>query len=196
MKGKEIKLEIPFPTHQVLLHSCCAPCSSAIVEFLLNQEITPTLYYCNPNIFPREEYEHRREECFRFARLWNIPMVEEEYNHEEWLYDVAGLEQEPERGKRCLQCFKMRLLHSFRYASLHNFRVVTTTLSSSRWKDFAQIQEAGHFAQQHYPNVLFWEYNWKKGGLSERRNFLLKRYAFYNQFYCGCEFSFREKKGV
>ena len=90
----------------VLLHSCCAPCSAAIVEWMLAQDIRPTLYYFNPNIFPQEEYEIRKSECSRYAQKLGLEIIDGDYDHTAWLSDVAGLEDEPERGKRCLQCLK------------------------------------------------------------------------------------------
>ena len=103
-----------------------------------------------------------------------------------------GLENEPERGGRCLQCFKMRLRDTARYAHENGFTVITTTLASSRWKSLEQINQAGHYAVEPYPDVTWWEQNWRKGGLSERRIAIIKEYNFYNQRYCGCEFSMRK----
>ena len=93
---------------------------------------------------------------------------------------------------RCLRCFKMRLRDTARYAHEHGFTVITTTLASSRWKSLDQINEAGHYAVEPYPDVVWWEQNWRKGGLSERRIAIIKEYNFYNQQYCGCEFSMRK----
>ena len=107
---------------------------------------------------------------------------------------MAGMEQEPERGGRCLRCFKSRLLETARYAHEHGFSVITTTLASSRWKSLEQINEAGRYAMTHYPDVTYWEQNWRKGGLSERRIAIIKEYNFYNQQYCGCEFSMRKEE--
>ena len=89
---------------------------------------------------------------------------------------MQGLEHEPERGSRCLKCFTLRLTETARYASEHGFSVFTTTLASSRWKSLEQINEAGCRAAALYPGTLFWEQNWRKGGLQERRNQLLKEY--------------------
>ena len=86
----------------------------------------------------------------------------------------------------------MRLLETARYAHERGISVITTTLASSRWKRLEQINEAGHYAVSHYPDVTWWEQNWRKGGLSERRIAIIKEYDFYNQRYCGCEFSMRE----
>ncbi len=175
----------------MLLHTCCAPCSSAIVECLVKHGITPTIYYFNPNIYPREEYDIRKNECSRYAKSLGLEIVDADYDHEAWLHEMKGLENEPERGGRCLNCFKMRLLKTAQYALEHDFKVITTTLASSRWKSLEQIEEAGRFAESQVPGVTFWAQNWRKGGLSERRLQIIKEYGFYNQLYCGCEFSMR-----
>jgi predicted adenine nucleotide alpha hydrolase (AANH) superfamily ATPase len=99
------------------------------------------------------------------------------------------MELEPERGARCLQCFKLRLTTTALYAAENGFNDFATTLTSSRWKNFEQIKEAGLFAASLFPGLTFRAQNWRKGGLSERRNELVKKYGFYNQSYCGCEFS-------
>lgn len=176
---------------RVLLHTCCAPCSGAIVEWMLANSWQPTIYYCNPNIFPFEEYLKRRDECIRYAQSLGIELVEDPYNHELWKIAVKGLEKEPERGFRCLECFKLRLLRSARYAAEHGFDILTTTLMSSRWKSLEQINEAGRWAVSQVDGVEWWDRNWRKGGLQQRRQEIIKEQNFYNQTYCGCEFSLR-----
>ena len=188
---KPFVIEAPGGATKVLLHTCCAPCSSAIIECLMKHGITPTIYYCNPNIYPLEEYEIRKNECSRYAKSLGLEIVDEDYDHERWLQEMKGLEHEPERGSRCLKCFKYRLLRTAQYAQEHGFAVITTTLASSRWKSLEQIEEAGRFAESQVPDVTFWAQNWRKGGLSERRIQIIKEYGFYNQQYCGCEFSMR-----
>jgi len=174
---------------KLLLHTCCAPCSAAIIEYLLAQEIRPVLYYFNPNIYPQAEYEKRKNECSRYAQSLGLEIIDGDYDHEEWLRAVAGLENEPERGKRCLSCFKMRLLAAAHITAEKGLDTFATTLGSSRWKDLKQIAEAGHWAASQFPEIQFWEKNWRKEGLSERRRILLQEKGFYNQTYCGCEFS-------
>ena len=98
MKKREEKLVAPGGADRVLLHTCCAPCSSAIIEALMNNGITPVIYYCNPNIFPQEEYEIRKNECTRYAQSLGLEIVDADYDHENWLEAVRGLEAEPERG--------------------------------------------------------------------------------------------------
>lgn len=189
-----LKIETPNGDKRVLLHACCAPCSSAIIECMLANDIRPTLYFCNPNIYPLQEYVVRKEEAIRFATSQGLDFVDADYNHNDWLQAMKGLESELERGGRCAKCFLLRLTETARYAAENGFSLFTTTLASSRWKNLEQINEAGRLAASHYPGILFWEQNWRKGGLQERRNQLLREYAFYNQQYCGCEFSFRNQQ--
>ncbi|MBQ6751464.1 MAG: epoxyqueuosine reductase QueH [Bacteroidaceae bacterium] len=188
MKKKNC-IEIPEGLHEVLLHACCAPCSSAIVEWMLQNDIRPTIFYYNPNIYPREEYEIRKNESKRHAESLSLRWLDGDYDHEAWLAQIRGLEQEPERGNRCLQCFRLRLTATALQAKALGITHFTTTLASSRWKSLDQITQAGLSAQAAVPSTLFWAQNWRKGGLQDRRNQLLKDYSFYNQQYCGCEFS-------
>ena len=143
---KKFQIEVPEGVDKVLLHTCCAPCSSAIIECLMQHGITPVIYYCNPNIYPLEEYNIRKEECTRYAQSLGLEIVDADYNHEEWLCHVKGMENEPERGGRCLKCFKLRLLRTAEYARSRGIKVITTTLASSRWKSLDQINEAGQWA--------------------------------------------------
>lgn len=180
---------------KILLHSCCAPCSAAILEWMLQNGYEPVIFFYNPNIYPLEEYLHRKNEIVRYAAETGVSIVDSDgerqwgASHEEWRSCVCHLAAEPERGARCLLCFKIRLAATARYASEHGISRFTTTLASSRWKDINQVFEAGRYAAALYPEVTFWDKNWRKGGLYERRNQLAKQ--FYNQQYCGCEFSFR-----
>jgi predicted adenine nucleotide alpha hydrolase (AANH) superfamily ATPase len=198
---KKNVIKAPMGETTVLLHTCCAPCSSAIIEALLHSGITPVIYYCNPNIYPFEEYEIRKRECTRYAQSLGLEIVDADYDHDNWLAQMEGLEDEPERGGRCLKCFKMRLLRTAQYARERGIKVITTTLASSRWKSLDQINEAGRWACSNVSSAmtqdavpltpLWWEQNWRKGGLQERRLQIIKEYDFYNQLYCGCEFSMR-----
>lgn len=173
----------------VLLHACCAPCSSAIVEWMLANDWQPTIYYFNPNIFPLEEYEIRKAESKRHAESLSITWIDDDWDHEGWLSCVRGLEGEPERGNRCLRCFELRLTAAAKKAVELGINTFATTLASSRWKRLDQIEVAGRAAEAAVPGARFWAQNWRKGGLQERRNQLLRQYNFYNQRYCGCEFS-------
>lgn len=212
MKQKNT-IQAPMGETTVLLHTCCAPCSSAIIEAMVKNGITPVIYYCNPNIYPQEEYDIRKNECTRYAESLGLEIIDADYDHDNWLAQMQGLENEPERGGRCLKCFKLRLLRTAQYAAERGIKVITTTLASSRWKSLEQINEAGQWAcsklydpahilmqpeqgQNTIPpaNIVhWWDQNWRKGGLQERRLQIIKEYDFYNQLYCGCEFSMRKE---
>ena len=211
MKKKNC-IQIPEGLHEVLLHACCAPCSSAIVEWMLQHDIRPTIFYFNPNIYPREEYDIRKNESKRHADSLGIQWIDGDYDHEAWLRQVQGLEHEPERGTRCLQCFRIRLTATALQAQALGIPYFATTLASSRWKSLDQINQAGLQAQEAVNSQLstvncqlstvncqlsttFWAQNWRQGGLQDRRNQLLHEYNFYNQLYCGCEFSIPKSKG-
>ncbi len=188
---KQPPIVVPEGLHTVLLHACCAPCSSAIVEWLLAHDITPIIYYFNPNIYPQEEYTIRKEESKRHAESLGIRWIDGDYHHDQWQQGVCGLEGEPERGRRCEQCFTLRLVATAQKAREIGVEWFATTLASSRWKSLEQIERAGQAAEHAVPGVHFWAQNWRKGGLQDRRNQLLKEYQFYNQQYCGCEYSMR-----
>ena len=195
---------IPEGCTKVLLHACCAPCSSAIVEWLLAHEVEPVIYYFNPNIYPFEEYEIRKNESKRHAASLGITWIDDDYAHQSWLSAVQGMEHEPERGKRCETCFYHRLLATAKKAQELGIPFFATTLASSRWKNLDQVNAAGLAAEKaanNTPNgcpgpepLRFWPQNWRKDGLQDRRNALLKEYGFYNQQYCGCEFSLRARQ--
>ena len=174
---------------RILLHTCCAPCSGAIIEWMMQNGYVPTIYYCNPNIYPYEEYLVRKEECTRYATGLGLEIVDADYDHSAWQCCISGLEGEPERGARCLECFRTRLFSAARYASEHGFSTFTSTLDSSRWKRHDQIVEAGNWAAAQFPGLTFWDRNWRQGGLQERRSQIIKEQDFYNQRYCGCEYS-------
>ena len=215
--AKQSAIVVPEGCSRVLLHACCAPCSSAIVEWLLAHHIEPVIYYFNPNIYPEEEYEIRKNESKRHAESLGIRWIDDDgYKpsavshqpsvfshqkaHEAWRCAVKGLENEPERGKRCEACFYHRLLATARKAQELGIPFFATTLASSRWKNLEQVNAAGEAAaftangERREANVRFWAQNWRKDGLQDRRNALLKEYNFYNQQYCGCEFSLRKKE--
>ena len=187
---------------KVLLHCCCAPCSAAIIEWMLNNDIEPVLFYYNPNIYPQEEYLIRKNELTRYAERLKLTVIDGDYDYQAWKdwachnLNTTNLQDFPERGSRCLECFKLRLLETAKKCRELGLEQFTTTLASSRWKSLDQINAAGQWAAEmvngEKPTVTFWDKNWRKGGLQDRRNALLKENHFYNQQYCGCEFSIRK----
>ena len=193
---------------KVLLHCCCAPCSAAIIEWMLNNDIEPVLFYYNPNIYPQEEYLIRKNELTRYAERLRLTVIDGDYDYQAWKdwachnLNTTNLQDFPERGSRCLECFKLRLLETAKKCRELGLEQFTTTLASSRWKSLDQINAAGQWAAEmvngeglmvngEKPTVSSWDKNWRKGGLQDRRNALLKENNFYNQQYCGCEYSIR-----
>lgn len=228
---------------RILLHCCCAPCSTAIIEWMFGAGLRPGIFFSNSNIVPFREYAFRRDELVRYAAAHSLETIDDEYDHTAWLSFVRRLETPqspestllirepllriadmPERGPRCHECFKFRLLRAARYAATHGYTLLTTTLASSRWKDLGQVDAAGRWAcetvnaslgmsgddllptpcldavsdnvqastvRHQTSRVLWWNQNWRRGGLQERRNALIKEWDMYNQTFCGCEFSER-----
>jgi epoxyqueuosine reductase len=187
---------------KVLLHSCCAPCAGEIMEAMLASGIDFSIFFYNPNIHPRREYEIRKQENIRFAQKMNIPFVDADYDTDNWFKRVKGLEWSPERGERCTKCFDMRFERTALYAHEHDFPVIVSSLGLSRWKDMDQINGCGVRAASRYPQMTYWTYNWRKQGGSHRMYEIAKREEFYQQEYCGCVYSlrdtnmFRVKKGT
>lgn len=118
----------------VILHSCCAPCSAAVLEWMLAHDIRPVVFYFNPNIFPQAEYEKRKNELTAHCQKLGVEVVDGDWDHNAWLDAVKGLENEPERGRRCTVCFSVRLRAAAKLAHDRGIARFTTTLASSRWK--------------------------------------------------------------
>ncbi len=186
------QLETPNGAKNVLLHSCCAPCSGELMEAMVQSGIQFTIFFYNPNIHPKREYEIRKNENIRFAEKMNIPFIDADYDTTNWFERVKGLEFSPERGERCTACFDMRFERTALYAHEHDFTVFTSSLGLSRWKDMNQINGSGVRAANRYPNMVYWTYNWRKGGGSSRMYEISKREHFYQQEYCGCVYSLRD----
>jgi len=171
---------------KLLLHCCCAPCSSAVIEKLKNY-FDITYFYYNPNIFPQEEYELRKGEFLKLG----VNVVELKYNHADFLNVVSGLENEKEGGARCRICIAQRLDKAFEYAVSNNFEIVTTTLSISPHKDAEFINKLGENLEAKY-GVKYLHADFKKeNGYLNSIN-ICKEKGIYRQDYCGCEFSKNE----
>ncbi|MGD9895946.1 MAG: epoxyqueuosine reductase QueH [Candidatus Methylacidiphilaceae bacterium] len=186
------KFEVPAGETKVLLHSCCAPCSGAVMESILATGAELTVFFYNPNIHPRPEYELRKRENIAFAQKLSVPFVDADYDPSNWFARVRGLEWEPERGARCTVCFSLRFERTALYAAENDFPVFTSSLGISRWKDFDQVTQAGVRAASRYPGLTYWTYNWRKRGGSERMIALSRQEEFYQQEYCGCLYSLRD----
>ena len=196
MKGPEKQesptLQPPDGEKRVLLHSCCAPCAADVMSEMTRSGIDYTILFYNPNIHPRREYELRKEENIRYAEKLGVPFVDLDYDSDNWFARVKGLEWEPERGKRCTLCFDMRFERSALYAKEHGFKVFTSSLGISRWKNMAQINDCGERAASRHEDLTYWTFNWRKQGGANRMIEISKDERFYQQEYCGCIYSLRD----
>lgn len=186
------KLELPNGEQKLLLHSCCAPCAGEIMEAVAISNIETTVFFYNPNIHPHEEYEIRKDENKRFCEKLGFNFIDADYDKDNWFERIKGLENEPERGARCTQCFDMRFERSALYAKENGFKVYATTLGISRWKDMDQINSSGEKAANRYDEIKYWDFNWRKKGGAARMIEISKREQFYQQEYCGCVYSLRD----
>ncbi len=182
-------LVLPEGANGLVVHCCCAPCATSLVECLIFNKIKPLMFFYNPNIYPLEEYEKRRDEWVHLCKLLNLEYVIGDYDYASWQEKVKGLENEPERGSRCLKCFTHRLTVTALFAKESNINTFTTTLCTSRWKSKKQVDAAGFAAQDAVDGVTYWDQDWRKEGLVGRRYELVKEIKFYNQLYCGCQYS-------
>ena len=175
----------------LLLHACCAPCSSAVLEYLSRFFATTLLYY-NPNIAPYEEYEKREAELRRFVREMDVvhpvQLLPCSYDGQAYCQAVEGLEGEPEGGKRCTACFRLRLEYTARQAAKLHFDYFTTTLSISPLKNARLLNQLGEEMGEKY-GVAHLPSDFKKKDGYKRSVELSKVYGLYRQDYCGCVFS-------
>eukprot|EP01084_Bolivina_argentea_P058476 106788_1 len=177
---------------KILLHSCCAPCSGAMFTEMLEMDLNVTIFFYNPNIHPRKEYEIRKEENKRYAIKHNVPFIDCDYDVDNWFKKMQGLEFEPERGIRCTKCFDMRMEVTAAYASENHFPIFTTTNATSRWKDIKQVNESGIRAGKRYDNTNYWIYDWQTDEMTLRKYEISANERFYKQEYCGCTYSLRD----
>ena len=170
---------------KLLLHCCCAPCSSAVIE-KIKVYFDITFYFYNPNIYPQQEYETRKQEFLKLG----VNVISENYNHDEFLNVVKGYEKEKEGGARCKICIAQRMNKAFEYAKMHNFEYVTTTLSISPHKNATKLNEIGKELSDEYKvDYLYSDFK-KKNGF-KRSIELSAEYNLYRQDYCGCVYSMR-----
>ena len=227
-------MQLQAPGKRILLHVCCAPCSGAVIEALCRQGLETVVFWSNGNICTAEENRRRLDTLLPYAAKFGVRVVEDAYDHEAWRAFVcgrlgersaAGLASYPERGARCLECFRFRLQRAAAYAAANGFDCLATSLASSRWQSLEQVEEAGRWAvaschserseesppschserseesppschserSEESPSLTFWPQNWRKGGLQPRRQEIIREEGFYNQTFCGCEYSLNYK---
>ena len=198
--AKELNTLIETFTHEekrptLLLHACCAPCSSAVLEKLTAHFKITVLFY-NPNIYPEAEYQKREAELKRLISEMpctkEVALVDLPYVPEEFFTAVRGLEHIPEGGERCFACYKLRMEAAAKYAAEHHFDFFTTTLSISPLKNAEKLNEIGERLAAEY-GIPYLNSDFKKRGGYQRSIELSHEYGLYRQDYCGCVFSRRER---
>lgn len=168
----------------LLLHSCCAVCSSSVIETLI-PDFDVTVFYYNPNIMPIEEYQKRLSEQKRYCKSVNVNLIEGEYDNERFLEIAKGLEAEPEGGRRCRKCFELRLDRAAGYAKAGNFNYFCSTLTVSPHKNADVINEVGFAIGEKY-NIKFLPSDFKKHDGFKRSMTIANEFGLYKQNYCGC----------
>ena len=190
--GLEERGEVP----KLLLHSCCAPCSSYVLEYLSNYFYITVLYY-NPNIYPEDEYYHRAVEQKRFIKefptKYPVTFVEGNFEPERFYETVKGYENIREGGERCFRCYELRLREAAEYAKKLNCDYFTTTLSISPMKNAAKLNEIGGMLAEEY-GIPYLYSDFKKRDGYKRSTIISAEYGMYRQDYCGCVFSKRERE--
>lgn len=183
-------------TPRVLLHSCCGPCSSAVLEYI-TQYFDVTLLWYNPNLYPKEEFDRRFktqvELIEKMSLADKVDILAEPWKSEDYYRRVKGLENEPEGGKRCAECFRLRLLETARLAKHYGYDYFCTTLTLSRHKDAVLINTIGEEIAGAV-GVSWLPSDFKKRNGENRSIELSEQYGLYRQLYCGCEFSLRKRE--
>lgn len=174
---------------KILVHMCCAPCAAPSAERLLLQGRDVTLYFSNSNIHPPEEYEKRLRYARKLAEILDVVIEDDQYDHDRWLERMRGLEQEPEKGRRCERCFAYSLERTAELADRLGIPAFTTTLTLSPHKVSQTIFKIG----KQFPRYVPIDFKKENGFLRSLE--LSREYDLYRQAYCGCEFSLRDKTG-
>jgi predicted adenine nucleotide alpha hydrolase (AANH) superfamily ATPase len=184
LTGKISNAVPPDDATKVLLHSCCAPCSGAMVEEMVASKGIEKLvvFFYNPNIHPKREYEIRKNENKEYCKRIGIEFIDCDYDVENWYARMKGMEYDPERGGRCTECFDMRMERAALYAHEHGFHAIATTNSTSRWKDSKQVDESGFRAAARYDGVKYWAYDWQSDEMTLRKYQVSE--TLCNYYYC------------
>ncbi len=181
---------------RVLLHACCGVCSSSVLEYL-TQYFDVTLLWYNPNLYPQAEFERRfqalTEIIEKMGLADRVGILAEPWKHEDYDRRVKGLENEPEGGARCTECFRLRLLETARLAKHYGYDYFCTTLTLSRHKDAVRINSLGEEIGRAF-GVAWLPSDFKKQGREMRSTVLSEQYGIYRQLYCGCEFSLHKRE--
>ena len=189
---EEVKKSKKVPT--LLVHSCCGPCSSYVLEYLSKYFLITILYF-NPNIYPEDEYLKRLGEqkkvILKTKSINKISLVEGDYSYQRYLDYIKGYEKEKEGGERCFKCYRLRMEEAAKYAKDNGFDYFTTTLSISPYKNALKLNEIGEELEKEY-GVKYLYADFKKRNGYKRSLELSKEFDLYRQHYCGCGFSLND----
>lgn len=176
---------------KLLLHSCCAPCSTQVIDVLKN-DFELTIFYSNSNIYPEAEYQKRLSEQEKYVKIVGVDILEDTYDEDDFLKFVKGLESEKEGGARCVKCFEYRLRRTAKEAKKRGFDYFGTTLTVSPHKNSMIINQIGNKIAED-EGIAFLEGNYKKQDGYKKSIEFSKKYNLYRQNYCGCRFSIRKE---
>ena len=189
IKEREVKPKL-------LLHACCGPCSSYVIEYL-SKYFDITIYYYNPNTYPEAEFYRRLDELNKFIANFNnnVKIIEENYTPSDFYNNIRGLEHLGEKSRRCYNCYKLRMNRAAIYAKNNNYDYFTTTLSISPYKNANWINEIGKTLEEKI-GIKYLYSDFKKKNGYKRSIELSKEYGLYRQEYCGCVYSKQEKETI
>ena len=193
---EEIKKAYPTSKPKLLLHACCAVCAGWPLEFL-SSIFNITIYYNNSNIYPEEEYIRRKDELIRLVHEIygeSISMIFPPYDNINYTKKLEPLKDEPEGWLRCFRCYELRMFGAYNYADENGYDYFTTVMTISRQKDSQKLNEIGKSLSTLHPNVKYFYSDFKKNGGQVRRDELVHEYNLYAQDYCGCVYSYNERK--
>ena len=175
----------------IILHSCCAVCSGYPLSYLKDAGYRVIVYFYNPNIFPETEYEKRLTAQKTLCKRYDTELIEEDYSPKDFYLMAKGYENEPERGKRCVRCFELRLIKTAEYACKNGIDEFTTSIAISPHKDYKKLSEIGEkIAKEYGLKYLAVDFRKKDGFL--KTNQISRELNLYRQNYCGCEYSLRK----
>ena len=177
---------------KIVLHACCAPCASYPINKLIEDDYKPVVFFYNPNIYPVKEYEIRRNELKNYCAKLGIDFFEKDYDENEFLNATKGLENEPEKGKRCIKCFELRLEKTAKKCVELGILNFTTTLTVSPHKISKDIFKVGDRIAKKY-GLEFLKYDFKKNEGFKITQKIARELGLYKQTYCGCEYSIKAK---
>lgn len=193
---EEIKKTYTDRKPKLLLHTCCAVCAGWPLEFL-SSVFDITIYYNNSNIYPLSEYNRRKDELIRLVHEIygeEIQMIFPPYDNASYTKKLEPLKDEPEGYLRCFYCYALRMREAYEYANDNHFNYFTTVMTISRQKDSLKLNEIGHSLEKKFPSVKYFYSDFKKSGGQVRRDEIVHEYNLYSQDYCGCIYSYNERK--